>query len=372
MANVVLGRTDPPESEWPGRWANEDDVAMACGDERDWFTHKMRLAAYRDQRARYKLARRRRRNLARHFNFAQIMIVGDMGENKSSLAVFEAQKWEQRGHLVVHNGPYLGGRYVGGSGIYQIVDRIPRNSVVLIDEAHTGLESGMAMAAGVREFIILCAGLRKKNCRLLLVSAMDTMVVRRAREMTSEVWKPLRPKVHTANFGYDTPLPGHSNPANFCLVWDIWRGFPYRGQNLIDRNGRKRGFGRPDDRRLVMGEAVRNAFLLNDSFQPVESATAHQFATKKAMDLHREREAHRGLTDDHRQLIGYLWNRSNSADAPLHIKAPAIALALGMPSAAVGRLLSALFGDVDGIQTAKGYDVDMMKDALTAKFNISE
>ena len=32
--NVVFGRGDPPEDEWPGRRVGPEDVAAACGDPR--------------------------------------------------------------------------------------------------------------------------------------------------------------------------------------------------------------------------------------------------------------------------------------------------------------------------------------------------
>ena len=41
-----LGRADPPEEQWPGRWVNVEDVAMSSGDERDWFNFRMRLTAH--------------------------------------------------------------------------------------------------------------------------------------------------------------------------------------------------------------------------------------------------------------------------------------------------------------------------------------
>ena len=371
-AAVIAGRADPPVADWAGRWVNVEDVQQACGDDRDWFTYEMRLQAHQDAWARYFHAAKRKRNRSSKFKFAQIMIIGDMGAQKSTMACWESYKWYQRGHPVFHNGPFLFGRYVAGSGIYDIVDHVPRNSVVAIDEAHTGLESGMAMSSGVRNFAILCAGLRKKNCRLILMSAMASMVSRRVRDMCSEVWKPTMPHIDTGDFGYSVRYPGHSDPKHFIFVWDIWRNFPFRGEDLTSPKHHRRGFGPPDDTRMAMGECVRNAYLLTDSFQPVESAVAQQFASKEAMQKHRQQQAS-GLSDEHRQLIGWFFNRCREPNPPEYINSHVPALQLGINPSAIGRLMSGLFGDVDGYKhPSKGYHVATIEEAIADKFAISQ
>ena len=370
MPGQFMGRQDPPESDWAGRWVTEEDVNMACGDERDWFTYEMRLRAFRQGWARYTKARAKRRKMASKFKFAQIMLIGDMGASKTTMAAWESYKWHQRGHVVFHNGPFLFGRMVEGAGIYEIVDQVPRNSVIAIDEAHTGLESGMSMSSGVRSFTILCAGLRKKNCRLILMTAMAVMVSRKIRDMTSEVWRPNKPNVQSADFGYKSELPGHSDPKNFIFCWDVWHDFPFRGEDLTSSKGRHRGFGPPDDTRIAQGEGVRNAFLLTDSFQPVETAVAQSFATKDAMTRHRE-TSKQGLTQDHRKLIGYLWQRANEDNPPSYINNEVLALQMDLPASRIGRLMSGLFGDVDGIKTARGYHMETVMDAIEDKFNIT-
>ena len=364
------GLVDPPVLEWAGRWVSEQDVLMACGDPRDWFTYEMRLQAYQEAWARYYHARRRKRNPSSKFNFAQVMIIGDMGASKSTMAAWECHKYWQRGHAVFHNGPFLFGRVVEGSAIYEIVDQVPRNSIVVIDEAHSTLDSGMVMSSGIRAFNSLCAGLRKKNCRLILISAMASMIGRRVRDMCSEVWRPCKPNIEAADFGYSVEYPGHSNPRNFVFAWEVWRDFPFRGEDLTSSRHRRRGFGPSDDTRVATGEAVRNAFLLTNSFDPVEPGVAQQYATKEAMNKYRN-QAQQGLTEEHRNLVAYLWGRCTEAAPPAHINAAAVAFQLGMNPAAVGRMMSGLFGDVDGIKTSKGYDLPTIKDAISDRFSIS-
>ena len=367
----LLGRADPPESQWAGRWINETDVALSSGDERDWFTLEQRLATFNEGMKRYQTARRRRRKLSSQFDFAQIMFVGDMGAKKSVAMGHEAYKWFQRGHPFFHNGGYNFGRLVEGADMYELVDRVPRNAVIAIDEAHTGLESGMAMATGVRAFAILGAGLRKKNCKLLMASAMAKMVVRTVRDMTSEVRQPLKVGIRVQDHGYALDYPEHSNPLNFVLVWQSWLDFPFRGVDLTEgRRTRRRnnGLGPADVVRMAQGEGVRNAFLITDSFRPVDTAHAQRFAGKAAMEEARSAQA--GFTDDHRRVVTYLWERATSGECPAFIKPEMIGLALGMKSSAVGRLMNGIFGDVEGVRKKDGYDMAIVGNTIAERFTV--
>ena len=244
-----LGRADPPEEQWPGRWVNVEDVAMSSGDERDWFSFRMRLTAHVRAMKLFRQARRRRRKISSGFDFAQIMWVGDMGASKSVSAAEEAFWWFQRGHPFFHNGGFNFGRIVEGADIYEVIANVPMYSVIAIDEAHTGLESGMSMSTGVRGFAILCAGLRKKGCKLLLMSAMARMIVRIVREMTSEVRRPFKVNAAPQDHGLSIDYQPHSDPRNFILAWDLWHDFPFRGVDIVDGKGGKRrdGLGKPHD-----------------------------------------------------------------------------------------------------------------------------
>ena len=368
----VLGRVDPPENRWAGRWIEEPDVALSSGDDRDWFRYQMRLRAHLDGMKRFRQARRYRRKLSSGFEFAQVMFVGDMGAKKSVSAAHEAYKWFQRGHPFFHNGGFNFGRLVEGSDIYELVDAVPRNSVIGLDEAHTGLESPMAMSTGVRSFGILEAGLRKKNCKILLMSAMAKMIVRTVRDMTSEVRRPLKVNIQENDHGFKVDYAPHLDPRNFVVVYEVWRDFPFRGIDLTEgKRARKDGLGPPDDVRMVQGDSVRNAYLLTDSFRPVDTAHAQRFAGKAAMDAARAgNNAAGGLSDDHRMLISYLWQFSASGGAPRFIQVEAIALELEMESSHVGRLMRGLFGTVDGIKKKGGYDMMMLQEAIAAKFTV--
>lgn len=373
LGNIDLGRADPPEQDWPGRWVDYRDVMLSSGDERDWFTFRHRLTAHVRAMRLFRQARRRRRKRSSGFDFAQIMWVGDMGASKSVSAAEEAFWWFQRGHPFFHNGGFNFGRVIEGSDIYEIIANVPMYSVIAIDEAHTGLESGMAMSTGVRGFAILCAGLRKKGCKLLLMSAMARMIVRIVREMTSEVRRPFKVEAATQDHGFRVDYPAHSDPRNFVLAWEQWDNFPFRGVDIVDGRGeRKRndGLGRPDDVRGVCGEAVRNAYLLTDSFRPVDTAHAQRFAGKAAMEAARAEQLNAGFTDDHRRVLGWLHERLSRPDCPVNLKTDVVALGLGMKSRTVGQLMNSIFGDQDGVSGSNGWKTAGLKRVMFAKFDL--
>ena len=374
VGNIDLGRADPPEEDWPGRWVDYRDVMLSSGDERDWFTFKHRLTAHVRAMRLFRQARRRRRKLSSGFDFAQIMWVGDMGASKSVSACEEAHFWFQRGHPFFHNGGFNFGRVVEGADIYEIIANVPMYSVIAIDEAHTGLESGMSMSTGVRGFAILCAGLRKKGCKLLLMSAMARMIVRVVREMTSEVRRPFKVEAAQQDHGFKIDYAPHSDPRNFILAWEQWDNFPFRGVDIVDgKGGRKRndGLGKPDDVRGVSGECVRNAYLLTDSFRPVDTAHAQRFAGKAAMEAARAEQEGVGFTDEHRKVLGWLHGRLNQPDCPTNLKTDVVALGVGMNSRRVGSLMNSMFGDVDGTSGSNGWKTGGLKRAMFAKFNLA-
>ena len=368
-----LGRADPPEEQWPGRWVNVEDVAMSSGDERDWFNFRMRLTAHVRAMKLFRQARRRRRKLSSGFDFAQIMWVGDMGASKSVSAAEEAFWWFQRGHPFFHNGGFNFGRIVEGADIYEVIANVPMYSVIAIDEAHTGLESGMSMSTGVRGFAILCAGLRKKGCKLLLMSAMARMIVRIVREMTSEVRRPFKVNAAPQDHGLSIDYKPHSDPRNFILAWDMWHDFPFRGVDIVDGKGGKRrdGLGKPHDTRGLTGETVRNAYLLTDSFRPVDTAHAQRYAGKAAMEAARARQDEVGLTDEHRQVIIWLHEWLQQPDRPANLRTEVVAMSLELPTRQTGQLMNGLFGDIDKIKGSNGWKTAGLRQALAIKFGLS-
>ena len=152
-----LGRKDPPPDAWPGRDMSVMDVVSASGDERDWFSLQHRLDAFTWIQEKFWKAYKRRRT--RRFDpqnnpmkFGQIMVVGDLGAGKSVLTMSDIIPYVANGHPFFHNGPWLCGRRVEGSSLYNIIGEIPRFSIVAYDETHVSFGSGMTSTTGVQSW----------------------------------------------------------------------------------------------------------------------------------------------------------------------------------------------------------------------------
>ena len=74
-------------SKWPGRLIEREDLMKASGDQRDWFRYGHRLQAYEQIWAEFADARRRRQDFTSRFNWNQILVLGDYGTGKTTLAI---------------------------------------------------------------------------------------------------------------------------------------------------------------------------------------------------------------------------------------------------------------------------------------------
>ena len=84
-------RGDPPIDQWPGRIVTREDLMKAGGDPRDWFRYGHRLKAYEEAWAEFADARRRGRNFKAGLDWNQILVLGDYGAGKTSVAVHMAR-----------------------------------------------------------------------------------------------------------------------------------------------------------------------------------------------------------------------------------------------------------------------------------------
>ena len=371
------GRSDPPESKWGGREVGVEDIIDAGGDYRDWFTVDMRIKAWLQALGRHKRARATRRNLdTKEWDFGQSLVVGRMGANKSVLATYMCYKWYQKGHPVFSNGSLLFGRRLEGSELYDIVSLVPKCSVVFIDEAHGVFEGGAATTYGVRSWEILSAGLRKKNCKIIMASALAKKVAAGVRSECAEVWAPVKVKV-TSDMPWTTKRPGHSDPRNFKVAWDVWDDYPFEGKDLTQPGGGRKtyGLGKPHHTRFAVGETVRNAFMLTDSFLPVDTAFAQKFAGKDAVTQARGGAEGKVNYDQfgeaHTKVLTTLLQLHSTGTAPEYIRATAIAGKIGLNNTTTGRLLSGLFGHVDGyFNNNKGYHLPTMIQTIYNEYDV--
>ena len=128
-------RGDPPNNRWPGRPVVRQNLMEAAGDPRDWFRYGHRLKAYEQAWMEFADARRRRRNFTSTFEWNQILILGDYGTGKTTLAIHMARHFFGLGHPVFSNASALFGWHLEHEEMYTAMGFMPANSVLLVDES---------------------------------------------------------------------------------------------------------------------------------------------------------------------------------------------------------------------------------------------
>ena len=343
---------DLEEVDWAGEDVNQLHIEAACGDPDDWFSARQRLEAAMAAKAAYN--RHKGKPLRYHpilkqkkFKWGLIVIAGPMGAGKSTFAMIDSYSWHEAGHQVFHPGGFLIGRICSYAEMYNIVDNVPLYSIVIFDEAHSGLESGMSQTAGVAAFTQLMAGLRKKRCRVFLPSAMYWMLPPSIKRMTTEVWKPFKPEFRLKP-GVMVGQ-GLKDPRNFVLGVDIFDDEPFT--RMDDRHG----FG-PPSRSELLGTTVNSrrivmrAMALVDTFKPVDPSVARKHATKAAQDANENT-----APDIAQAATGYHKQDYSQMDAAIEqfihdcedelTTTTAIVAAVGGSVQTVGRRLKALYGE---------------------------
>ena len=262
-------RGDPPMSAWPGTWVNKYAVMSACGDERDWFRYHWRKDAYDLGWAQFCDARRRRRKLSSGFDWNQVLILGEYGAKKTTLGIKVAYEFFIRGHAVFSNASVLFGWHLEHEEMYTAMGRMPKFSVLLIDESSAALASRVGHGVAVSTFAEMNLNTRKKGCYVIYMTAHDWEMAANIRTNTKEVWKPLPGK----DLQVQRDVEGGSfHPAmdidNFSISWQVWDDAPYQKRDLIEGKQQDNdGFGPPAHSYYDEGENVRNAYLLNDTFE---------------------------------------------------------------------------------------------------------
>ena len=133
---------DPPEfkqyaKRGAPRWTGgvkRQALMEAAGDSRDWFRYGHRLQVYQQAWYEFMDARRRRR-FDTGFSWNQILVLGDYGAGKTSLAIKMARHWFGLGHAVFSNASCLFGWHLNHEEMYTAMGFMPANSVLLIDES---------------------------------------------------------------------------------------------------------------------------------------------------------------------------------------------------------------------------------------------
>ena len=274
-------RGDLPMEVWPGEWKTKYDVMRACGDPRDWFRFFWRYNAYCEAWANFLDARRRRRNLLSGFDWNQALIIGPFGAKKSTLMVYKAKLRNDVGHACFSNASLLFGWGLGHVEMYTAMGFMPKASVLPIDESAASLSSRLGHGVAISTFNEMSLNTRKQLAEVFLCGARDWDVAASVRRGCKEVWRPVDKdslQFERREYPDDRMMQAAQDPAsdpgNFILAWDVWDNFPYEKQDLIDGEADAKGFGPPDYTIIAEGEDVRNAYLLNDSFQLAHAGAA--------------------------------------------------------------------------------------------------
>ena len=359
-------RGDPPIDRWPGRIVTSQDLMAASGDPRDWFRYGHRLKAYEQAWMEFADARRRRRNFTSGFEWNQILVLGDFGSGKTTLAIHLARHFFGLGHPVFSNASCLFGWHLEHEEMYTAMGFMPANSVLLIDESSAALASRVGHGVAVSSFVEMNLNTRKRNCVVVYMTAQDWEIAPSIRRSCKEVWMP----VAKDDMDLEAGMPGRSiepanNPDNFRLAWHVWDDYPYRKSNLIEGPDPddKGGFGPPSYTMFDEGELVRSAFLLNDTFELAQAGAgtmADRNVVKEGLGAFlagRGPASSNGATQ--RQALAeqlLLFFQQHEPDPPEFFRAADIARELGIDSANAGKALQELV-PVSPVRN-KGYPSD--------------
>ena len=360
-------RGDPPISQWPGQPVARQKLMEAAGDPRDWFRYRHRHKAYQQAWAEFVDARRRRRNFTAGFSWNQILILGDYGAGKTTGAIHFALRWFRRGHAVFSNASCLFGWHLEAEEMYTAMGFMPANSLLLIDESSAALASRVGHGVAVSSFNEMNLNTRKRNSIVIYMSAHDWEIAPSIRRNCKEVWMPVPKEDLDIDDGRDemgSRLVPANNPDNFRLAYHVWDDYPYRKANLIEGKDADNGdgFGPPSYTMYDEGDNVRNAYLLNDTFELAAAGAAtiadrdvvkdNLTAFAKGSGPVGRLAASNGQADV-RQLKLLEFLAEYEDNPPEFFKAADIGRALGVDPAVAGKLLQSLIS-VSQVQR-KGY-----------------
>ena len=341
-------RGDPPIEQWPGRVVTREDLMAASGDPRDWFRYGHRLKAYEQAWMEFADARRRRKDFTSGFSWNQMLVLGDYGTGKTTLAIHLARHFFGLGHAVFSNASCLFGWHLEREEMYTAMGQMPKNSVLLIDKSPATLTSRIGHGVAVGSFSEMnLRNTRKQNCIVVYVSDQDWEIAPAIRRNCREVWMPVpKEDLEVADSPASTGerLEPANNPGNFRLAWHVWDDYPYRKANLIEGPDADHaaGFGPPTYTMYDGGENVRRAMLLNDTFEPAQAGAAtmpDRDTIKKDLGdfLGRSSRRRDNLEEMKLKLLAYF--RKREQDPPEFFKAGELAQVLGVSASVAGRVL---------------------------------
>ena len=349
----LAARGDPPIERWPGRVVTRQDIMKASGDPRDWFRYGHRLKAAEKAWGEYIDARQRRRNFMAGFEWNQILVLGDYGSGKTSVAAKAALQFFRLGHAVFSNASCLFGWRLEAEEMYTALGFMPANSVMLIDESSASLAARVAHSVAGTTFGEMNLNIRKRNCVVFYMSAQDWQISANIRRDCKEVWMPVpKDDLEVDGRGYGGARGQANNPDNFRMAWHVWDDYPYRKANLIEGTDANKdaGFGPPAYTMYDEGDLVRWAYLLNDTFELAHAGAAtmadREVVKAQLEAFHRgdgpSRAGHRVEKDVQLEQLVMLFQEKRDEPPPF-FRAGDIGRWIGVSSSKAGLLMQEFF-----------------------------
>ena len=352
-------RGDPPMDRWPGSTVTRPQILAAGGDDRDWFHPGWRLGAAEEAWAEFVDARRRRRTLMADFDWNQVLIIGDYGVGKTTVATLIALHYFTRGHAVFSNASCLFGWRLGQVEMYTAMGFMPKCSLLLIDESSAALASRVGHGLAISSFVEMNLNVRKLRSQVMYMSAQDWQIAPSVRRDCKEVWMPVGKDSLEVDDGgggggsSNGRVSAANDFRNFRLAWHVWDDYPYRKANLIEGPDRtKEGFGPPSYTMFAEGEEVRRAFLLNDTFELAQAGAATMATAdtiKPGLSAFLEGRSTpnangNGADGDPNESFRMLqYFESREDDHPEYFTASEIGRALGVDASVAGKLVHSIF-----------------------------
>ena len=244
----------------------EDVFEEPPEDNRDVYTHQQAFEILTDAEAEREKNLRRQLNwgedVRRFYNlwWSQInLISGIRGAGKSLLAAFVAWYFYLRGHQVFSNIGLRFGHILEGPSIYGLA-RLDRNSVIVLDEAHTIFDKWAQMTARQRLATGGLANFRKRMLSLILPSSQESNFGINLMSELAYIWYPMQKKPVRSKHGLYTG----SNDNRRSFISQDWANIrvdyvgprPVRGKFVGEEYGIKVGGPKPK-RRLWLPPAVQ-------------------------------------------------------------------------------------------------------------------
>ena len=383
-----------PRDKWPGFEITEEEIYTASGHDLDVFSRRDRLDIHRYITEEH-LINYENRRVTEHWEAT--VIVAPKGHGKTTLGVAFAAPYYKRGWPVFHNGGPLFGRELQVEEVYGAIQKMPTNSILILDEAHVFFGVGGDSSRHARVFKHSLAALRKKNCRVLFITAAIGSLSNAVKDDLMYTVAPIKPKINYKQFDFS-----NENLKRRAMGLKP-KGLAKKGSNLF-RLGYVKQYGNPyhvndpflqmvgieDEAQnfemtehILKPSIVRDSLMLNDSFREVavgaqQTVNINNILEEIGKGLYEEDQEieERMLSGSHEPIVDYgeqFFDRLDDLEAYIAthkigpdsgcISAKKIGEAVGM-NISSWELVPAIEAELGLIREQKGFRIRDLKKAL--------